>query len=214
MRTDELIDVLARDASPVARGTVRRSLMIAVGCAAAVSLAILLGWLGMRPDIHTAMRTMPFWMKATYTLALAASGFWLTYRLARPEGRTGRAWALPLLVIAVLAGLSAIELAGTPRADWRALVMGHSWTLCPIRILAISAPVFALAMWALRRLAPTRLMLAGAAAGLLAGGVGATVYGLACDETAATFTLTWYTLAIGLSAGLGALLGRRLLAWR
>ena len=214
MRTDELIEVLAGDAKPVARGTVRGTLMLAIAIAAVASLLLLLWWLGMRPDIHIAMRTLRFWMKALYTIALAGSGFWLTLRLSRPDGEVGRGWVFPLAVVGVLAGLAMIEVAATPAADWRALFMGHSWNKCPVRILAISTPVFMLVLWALRRLAPTRLVLAGAAAGLLAGGVGATIYGLACDETAAAFTVTWYTLAIGISTLVGALTGPRLLAWK
>ena len=34
-----------------------------------------------------------------------------------------------------------------------------------------------------------------------------------CPEASAIFVLTWYTLGIGLAAGLGALLGPRLLRW-
>jgi hypothetical protein len=214
MRTDELIDVLAADANPVARGAVRRSLMMALAGAAVVSLLILLWWLGMRDDIHIAMRTLRFWMKALYTSALALSGFWLTLRLSRPDGRVGRGWVFPLAVVGVLAGLAVVELATTPPAGWRGLLMGHSWRQCPVRILAISTPIFMVVLWTLRRLAPTRLMLAGAAAGLLSGGVGATLYGLACDERAAAFTVVWYTLAIGVSTLVGALTGPRLLAWR
>ncbi|MDQ2861234.1 MAG: DUF1109 domain-containing protein [Pseudomonadota bacterium] len=55
--------------------------------------------------------------------------------------------------------------------------------------------------------------MAGAAAGLLAGAAGATVYGLYCDETAALFVVTWYTLAIAVCAAIGALLGARWLRW-
>jgi hypothetical protein len=181
---------------------------------AVVSLLILLWWLGMRPDIHIAMRTPRFWMKAIYTSALAVSGLWLTWRLSRPDGQVGRGWIWPVAVVAVLAGLALLELATSPPEAWSRLLMGHSWRHCPWRILAISTPVFLVTLWALRRLAPTRLALAGAAMGLLSGGVGATIYGLACNEKAAAFTVIWYTLAIAISTLVGALTGPRLLAWR
>jgi hypothetical protein len=67
--------------------------------------------------------------------------------------------------------------------------------------------------WALRQLAPTRLTLAGALAGLFAGGAGAFVYAFHCPETAAPFVALWYSAGILLTAGLGALLGPRLLRW-
>jgi hypothetical protein len=41
----------------------------------------------------------------------------------------------------------------------------------------------------------------------------AVIYGLYCREWAAPFVLVWYTLGVGLSAALGALVGTRLLRW-
>jgi len=109
--------------------------------------------------------------------------------------------------------LAAHELMALPMSVWRADMMGASSWRCPIRITIIAAPAFALALWTLRRMAPTRPALAGAAAGLLAGALGATVYGLACQETAAAFTAWWYTLGVGVWAAVGALVGPRLLRW-
>ena len=74
-------------------------------------------------------------------------------------------------------------------------------------------PVYAGLLLALRQLAPTRLPLAGAAAGLVAGAVAATIYGFHCPETAAPFILVWYSLGIVLAAGLGSLIGRWALRW-
>ena len=77
--------------------------------------------------------------------------------------------------------------------------------------LAIVAAVVALRGKA--RLAPTRLTLAGALAGLFAGGMGAFVYAFHCPETAAPFVALWYSAGILLTTALGALLGPRLLRW-
>lgn len=213
MKTDDLIAGLAARAKPVRRGTVPRMLTGGLLVAVAACLMLLSWWLGMR-DMHQAMRDPSWWMKSLYTLALAVGGFLATLRLARPDGAPGKAWMVPVAAVAVLTALAAIELMHTPMAGWRTLFMGHSWRMCPWRILVIAAPVFLLTVWALRRLAPTRLAAAGAAAGLLAGGVGATVYGLRCDETAAAFTLVWYSVGVGVSTLAGALLGPMILAWR
>ena len=62
-------------------------------------------------------------------------------------------------------------------------------------------------------LAPTRLRLAGAAAGLLSGAVGALVYSLHCPELAAPFLGFWYLLGMLIPTAAGALLGPRLLRW-
>ena len=48
----------------------------------------------------------------------------------------------------------------------------------------------------MRRLPPTRLAAAAAASGLLAGGLGATICGLYCEETSAAVVATWYTLGV------------------
>ena len=91
--------------------------------------------------------------------------------------------------------------------------MGDSWRVCPFLILAISAPAYLAVVWALRGMAPTRLRLAGGAAGLLAGGVGATVYGLHCREMSPAFVVTWYSLGVASCVAIGALTGPRLLRW-
>jgi hypothetical protein len=48
---------------------------------------------------------------------------------------------------------------------------------------------------------------------LFAGALGAFGYALACDELALPFVAAWYTLGVLLTAGLGALLGPRVLRW-
>jgi hypothetical protein len=214
MRTDELIDLLAADSATRPQGEFPRRLALACGLAVLGAAALLFVWLGVRPDIHQAMRTSAFWMKAGYTLWIAGAGLALTAALARPDGNPGRLarfalWGGPAAMVALAVG----ELVLTPAADWRGAWMGSSAIWCPWRILAISGPAFAAIVWGLRALAPTRLTLAGAAAGLLAGGIGATVYGLYCQETTAMFVATWYTLGLAGCAGIGALLGPRLLRW-
>jgi hypothetical protein len=101
----------------------------------------------------------------------------------------------------------------TPPDQMRAALMGSSWDKCPWRILVLALPGLAVLLWTMRRFAPTRPALAGAAAGLLAGGVAATVYGLHCQEIAAPFVALWYSLGVILSTGLGAIIGSRALPW-
>jgi hypothetical protein len=213
MRTDELIAALAKDSRP-AEGRVARVLTLAVLAALAGSFAVLMmGW-GMRPDLHHAMRTSAFWMKAGYTAAFAVAGLLLVERLGRPGAPTGPfGWTVLGLGVATIAVLAGLELAAMPPAKWAADFSGVSWQVCPLRIAIVTLPAFAAALWALRRMAPTRPHLAGAAAGLLASGLGASVYGLYCQETAAAFTAVWYTLGMLVWTGVGAWLGGRLLRW-
>jgi hypothetical protein len=55
--------------------------------------------------------------------------------------------------------------------------------------------------------------LAGAAAGLLAGGLGATVFAMHCTNDSPLFVAIWYALAIGLMSMFGLLIGRHALRW-
>ncbi len=62
-------------------------------------------------------------------------------------------------------------------------------------------------------MAPTKPILAGASAGLLAGSAGAWVYGFHCSESALVFVSIWYTAGIAAMVVVGALTGRWLLRW-
>lgn len=94
------------------------------------------------------------------------------------------------------------------------LVFGDSWATCVTAIPLLSLPLLAAVLWAMRGLAPTRLALAGATGGLLAGAAGATVYALHCTEMQAPFIAVWYVLGMLIPAVPGALLGRWLLRWQ
>jgi len=212
MKTDELIAFLSQDLEPARRGMVLRWLMLGLTLGMADSALAMMTMLGPRPDLHAAMRGGAFWMKFCYTLALALLGFIIVQRQAS-AGADSRgaiaALAAPVVALTLLAGsqLSA------PTANSAKLLMGDTWIVCPWLILALSLPIFAGLFVALRRLAPTRLAMAGASAGLLAGASAATLYGFHCPELAAPFVLIWYTLGIAAAAGLGAVFGRWMLAW-
>ena len=97
--------------------------------------------------------------------------------------------------------------------DWLKMWLGRSWKLCPWLVLMLAGPIFIGLLWSFRKLAPTRLRAAGAAAGFAAGAWAATLYCLHCPEVSAIFVLTWYTLGIALATGAGALIGPRFLRW-
>jgi hypothetical protein len=213
MRTEDLIEALAADTPAATAGFTARRLGLAALVGGLAAFALLLAWLGLRPDLHTAMAGVFFWIKLAYTAAFALAGGALAERFGRPGGTARSRWLLVIVPIAILALIAvAVSLGRSPvelRHDW----LGWSWSVCPFRIIALAAPVFAAALWAFRRLAPTRLALAGFAAGLMAGGVGASVYCLFCRENTALFVVTWYSLGVLACGGLGALLGPRLLRW-
>ena len=212
MKTDDLIAILADDLKPARRGMVARWLLPGLVLGALLSTALMMTTIGPRPDIHAAMQLNAFWVKFLYTLALAGLGFVLAARQAR-AGQTSRSLTLALAApVAALMVLAGIQLSA-PNANAASLVMGSTWMVCPWLILMLSLPLTLCLLLVMRRLAPTRLGHAGAAAGLLSGAIAATIYGFHCPEMAAPFLLIWYTLGIAFSAGFGAVLGPRVLAW-
>lgn len=213
MKTDDLIALLASDAGPVPRRAAWRRLAWAVAAALPLSVAWMIAFYGVRPGLAASLADPMAWLKVLVPAAVALGGFALTERLARPGVPVGGAWlgvAVPLLVLWSL-GL-AVWTAAAPeaRAD---LLLGRTWRTCTLNIAVMAAPLFLAAMMALRGLAPTRPALAGAAAGVLAGGVGAAVYALHCPELAAPFLAVWYVLGMAVPALAGAAVGRLLLRW-
>src|SRR5580698_2118180 len=89
MKTDDLISSLSADLPRVAPGAVARWVALGLGLGAVGSTAVVLAWLGPRPDLAQAIATPMFWMKFGYAaltgLILAA----LLVRLAKPAARAG-----------------------------------------------------------------------------------------------------------------------------
>ena len=211
--TDDLIDRLAGDLSPVAGNVVVRRLAIGAGAGAIVSAAVMLAWLGPRADLAAALGTSAFWAKFIYTLALGLIGFAAIERLSRPGATARRAMPAVALSLCVVAVLALLELALSAPAERPALFFGTTAGVCPWRIAALSLPILVGTIWAVRGLAPTRLTLAGLAAGMVAGGLGAWVYSFHCGETAMPFLATWYSAGIAAGGLMGAASGRWLLRW-
>ena len=213
MKTDDLIAQLSADVPPVRRYALRRRILLGLGGGGVITLALLILTLGVRPDLGIAMHGFAFWMKWTYTASLAIGAVVAVMRLARPDAAPSRwTWLLAVPMI-LLTGIAVGELASRPSREWLAMWLGHSWKVCPWLVLTLAMPIFFGLLWSFRRLAPTRLRAAGAAAGLAAGAFAATIYCLHCPEVSALFVLTWYSLGILLAAGIGALIGPRVLRW-
>lgn len=210
MKTDDLIEALAAGVEPVRPARLSPWMIGGASAAALLSVVVLLG---LRGDLAEAMLGATFWIKAAYSGSLAAASLWLVTRLGRPGAALGLAgWSV--VAILGLAGLAgATELLLLPPGARVDDLMGFTWKVCAINILKISAFTAPLIFLAARRLAPTRPMQAGAAAGLLTGAVAATAYGLHCPEATAAFVAVWYTLGMLSAAALGAVIGRFALRW-
>lgn len=213
MQTDDLIRSLAGDVAPIAPHALQQRIAVGIAGGAVVTLILILLGLGVRPDLTDALHGFSFWMKALYTATIAVGAILATVHLARPDAMRGKSSLWLLLPVAALSAIAANQLLHVPQSERLALWLGQSWRMCSALVLLYSVPIFAGLLWAFRRMAPTRLRSAGAAAGLASGACAATIYSLHCPEVSAAFVLTWYSLGIGLAAALGAILGPRLLRW-
>jgi hypothetical protein len=211
MRTERLIELLARDAGPAPRALVARRLatVAAIGLPAGALLA--LGAFGAIPAQRFAGAAP--WIKLAYAGALACAAAWLAARLSRPGASAGAPWRATVTVVLSMAVAAAAWVASQPAAMRAEALLGQSWTTCPTSVLGLSLPALALALWAMKGLAPTRPVVAGFAAGLFAGAIGACGYALACDESSPAFVAAWYTLGVLATGALGAALGPRVLRW-
>lgn len=213
MKTDALIAALAANVEPVAPRAALRRLVLAAAAGMAAAVPLMLGLLGLNPALAQAATLPMFWVKLGFVMALAAASLWLALRLLRPGALLRRPLLVAALPVLALGLLAFFVLAQATAWQRPALVLGTSWTACPWNIALLSAPALVVLLWAARSLAPTRLRLAGAATGLLAGALGALVYALHCPELAAPFVLIWYPLGMLLPAAAGALVAPRVLRW-
>jgi len=211
MKTESLIARLAADTAPIEKPAA----VFAKGLGGGIAVAFLLVWsvLGFRHDMLHAMAVWGYWAKFAYTLALAIAGFVIVERLARPGTEAGHRILLVAAAFALAATGALAQWLSAPDAQHAKLFFGGSWRVCVPLIVLVSLPIFVGVIAALRQLAPTRPIAAGAAAGLLAGAAGAFVYGFHCNESALIFVSIWYSAGIAAMTAIGALTGRWLLRW-
>ncbi|KXF74731.1 hypothetical protein ATN84_22830 [Paramesorhizobium deserti] len=212
MDTNELIKALAADTQP-RKPSLSTTWRSAVAIAIAAAAIVFFVTLGPRLDIAAAAETIRFLFKFVVTVVLAASAFIAAQALSRP----GSAWrrALPYLAAApVLLVLAIIlELFALPPATWSARLIGTNSMVCLTFIPLIGIGPLAIFLMVLRHGAPTSPALAGAVAGLLAGGIAATFYAAHCTDDSPLFVATWYTIAVSILAVIGALAASRLARW-
>ena len=213
MKTESMIDVLMAEAGPVPRHVTERRFASAGVFGIALATAMMLVAFGLRPDIESAALLPMFWFKLMFPAAIAVAAMWMAARLSRPGARIGIASiavAAPFVILWLMAAVTLLNTEPAARVD---SILGNTWPTCVPEIALLALPAFVATFWAMRGLAPTRLALAGAAGGLMAGGIGAMIYALRCPEMEAPFLAVWYVAGIAANGVAGALLGPRLLRW-
>ena len=211
MRTEDLIRALADDSAsrpePVARRFVTLTL---VGVLAAACVFTLI--LTPRPDLSVAIAAPRVVFKFFIALALVGAAGALALRAMRPEAQS----SLRPILVPVLALLTvgvAAELIGSAPTAWRPLLIGSNALACVTLVPLLSLLPLGAILLALRYGAPSQPRVAGATAGLLAGGIGGALYALHCPDDSPLFVAAWYGLPIAAVTVLGAALGARLLRW-
>ncbi len=213
MKTNDLIAMLAAEASATPTVSPLRRCAQAIAAGMAVSLVLVLTLWGLNPELNALARTQAFWVKVVWLVLTCLFAAPVVMHLSRPGIAAGRGvWG----IAAALLGMVMLALAQVATVDADTgiqLMLGRSWQICSASIAALSVPLLATLLWMLRDMAPTRPALAGASAGLMAGSLASLVYSLHCTETAYAFVAVWYVAGIAVMTGVGALLGTRILRW-
>jgi hypothetical protein len=210
METEALIETLVRDAGNIRR-SVEERLAIFAAAGFVITGAVFAWTLGPRADLADALSTPAFQIKLVLAILLAATLFLPVAAAARPGSRPRLhlVWVVPvLLALCVIA-----ELAFNDTAEWRALAIGSNGLVCLTALPMLSLIPLSCLLAAMRQAAATRPIRAGALAGVLAGSIGAVLYATHCTDDSPLFVATWYSLAIGIVAAIGAAAGRFLLRW-
>jgi hypothetical protein len=212
VKTSEFIAVLTADPVPEPIRLGRRvAVALVIGLVGSLAIYALL--MGPRPDIAEAAKTVRFNLKFVDAFAFALPSLLLTLRLARPDAKP-KALALWLLApLILLAAGVVVELIVVPSNEWMSRLVGHHSMFCMRMIPMLAAPVLAALIIALRAGAPLRPALTGALAGAASAGIAALIYASHCPDDSPLFVATWYPLATLICMGVGALAGRRFLAW-
>lgn len=212
-KMSNLIDRLVTDLKPEPRNRLLSLIALGAFSGAIVSGVVVGSLWGVRPDMPAALHMPSFWIKEMFVLGLTVFGLLAAVNLARPDGKALMATSSAITIVLSLGVLALFQIASTPAELWKHLIMGNTSAVCPWLIMLLAIPISVGLFWAMRRLAPTRLRFAGAAAGLTAGALSALVYSVSCDESAIPFVFIWYGGAIAVMSITGALIGPRLLRW-
>jgi hypothetical protein len=212
VKTGDLIRALAADSEvhPMPPG---RALAVALIPGVAIALGLHFAVLGLRPHLLTLLDEPRLLFKLCLTFLLVALSGPLVLRLVRPGASARRAALMLAIVPALLAAAILAELLAVPAAEWGQKLVGTNAIFCLKTIPFLAAAPLVTALLALRQGAPEHPALAGAAAGLFAGAIGAACYATHCPDDSPLFVAAWYTLAIGFVVAIGAAAGRRLLRW-
>lgn len=211
MNTDALIEALANDAASVKQRPIGLYLTLAGGIGLFLATCAVAWLYGIRADLSNALIAVS--AKIAFCAMSVAVAVPLLLRLSRPNTNVSSSMAPAIMLVIMSLSAAAYALALIPASERL-----HAWTYgsvpaCLQRIPLLAVPVAILLLVAVRKMAPTRLTLAGAALGAVAGGISGIAYSLFCPIDSVAYIATWYLASILACAGIGGLVGRWLLRW-
>lgn len=212
-QTDDLIKVLAAAQGRQPRGRPWPAVSASLAAGLTVTVLLTAATLGIRPDLAASLTNPVAWLKLGFSVFVLLAAGMAAWRLSLPGKGWSGAGLVLLVVFGVVACWALVDLAGRPMVEWAPCITGRDWLTCLVAIPLLALPPMLAMGLAMRRLAPTRLDLAGTLLGLASGGGAAFAFTLFCQDDTASFVAVWYGLALGVSALLGRVLGSRLLRW-
>lgn len=214
MRTHDLVSRLAHELAPIERDAISKRLNKALLLGMAGGTMLLVVVFGVSSSMPEQMLSSRFWIRLAFPLVVIAAALQLVQRLARPGASVKFAWLITLLPIAAMM-LGALGFILATPAEFRLNLVpsGTMWGTTIANTILLSLPSLIAMIQAMRRLAPTRLALSGAGAGLLAGAQGVLIYALYCPSMPLPYWGILHVLAIFMTTAIGAALGPGYLRW-
>lgn len=208
-----MIGILAAAQQRQPRGAPWAAMLASLVGGLAAALVIMAALLGVRPNLLASLGDPVVWLKFSFSTTMLIAAGIAARRLSLPgKGWRGAGLVLSLAFVVALAW-ALMDLATHPMAVWPERIIGQEWLTCLVAIPLLSLPTTLVMGAAMRRLAPTRLDLAGTLLGLASGGTAAFAFALHCQDDTAPFVALWYSLALGVSALSGRIFGPLLLRW-
>jgi len=180
--------------------------LIAGTCAAALPvLAVVILLLARTPELDHGFNSTQALCIATW-LTVSASALWLIVELTQP-GASGGLWKLLLPAPLLIGGGIAVDFARTPNNPLGSRLMPLNSGACVTTAVLFSLPILTSVFYVLRGVVFASPLLAGAAAGLLAGSISATISIWHCPASSYLATILWQSTAVAAVTALGAYLG-------
>ncbi|MDQ0559722.1 hypothetical protein QO004_001504 [Rhizobium mesoamericanum] len=211
MKTDDLINLLTNDSQ--VRVRFDRVFVSALTIGIVLSAILLLVTIGIRKNMADAIETPRVIFKLCLTLLLAITATRLAFRIGKPGLSLRSATLMLLLPFVILIGGIAMELLIVPQNAWATSVKGRFSIFCLFFVPVLSIAPLTAILYSVRQGAPENPGMAGAVAGLAAGGIAAAIYAWHCPDDSPLFLATWYSIGILLATAVGFVLGRRILRW-